>query len=267
MFTVVETADGKAGRRRRRAQPELTRVPVPDGSFFYVLRMPRRSDPQAMFRLAARCAPVVLTTLQIPPDTGVRPFCPRMFPLRRAAAALCAILPQTRLPPQKLSVGVLDPEGALCGRTQALLPLASDVRIVTEDAQRFAADALRARRQFGASLTVGEDAALLARCGAVVCAVPDDAFAHVPVILACEPADGVFSLLPVQLPDSLARLCPAGIPPDLFAAALTERCGVQMPQLYACRGAVCGGEPLDAAQTAALWKMRIENYLDNRETI
>ena len=55
-FTVLEIADGKRGGKPRVRRPELVRVAVPGGSFFYVLRAPRRSDPQMLFRLAARCA-------------------------------------------------------------------------------------------------------------------------------------------------------------------------------------------------------------------
>lgn len=260
MFTVLQAADGKTGRKRRRAQPELVRVPVPGGSFFYVLRMPRQGDAGTLFRLAARCAPVVLTTLPVPPDAGVRLFRPTVFPLRRAACALQTILPRTGLPPQKLSLGVLDPDGALRGAVQTLLPLASDVRVVTRDARQFDPDARSARRRFGAPLTVGEDASLLRRCDAVVCPAPDEAFRDVPVVLSCEAADGAFSLLPVCLPDSLARSCPASVPPDLFAAALAERCGVQMPELFACRGTVFDAAFLDVCGTAALWRLRIRKH-------
>ena len=254
---MVQIADEKGGRRRRKSQPELVRVPVPAGSFFYVLRARRGSDPHALFSVAARCAPEVLTALQVPPDAAVRPFTPRVFPMRRAVAALCDLLPRTRLPPRTLAVGVLDPDGALCGGTQALLPLASDVRVVTRDAQRFAPDVFAARRRFGASLTVGEDDALLAGCDAVVCRAPVEATLRAPVVLSCAPAEDVFSLLSVQLPDVYARLCPRGVPPDLFAAALTEKCGVREAALYACRGVAFGGECPDAAQTAALWRARI----------
>ncbi len=270
MFTVLEIADGKTARKCRRSRPQLVRVQVRGGSFFYVLRVPRRGDLPAAFRMAARCAPVVLTALPVPPDMRVRLFEPRVFPLRRAAAVLCGILPRTRLPPQKLTVGVCDPDGALCGETHALLPLASDVRIVTGKPDAFAADALSARRLFGASLTVGEDAALLARCDAVVCAVPDAAFRDAPVILSCRPADGAFSLLPAQLPQAYAHLRPASVPTDLFAAALAERCGVRSPEWYDCRGTVFGEERPDAEETAALWRTCIESsassqrfFLDN----
>ena len=259
MFTVVEISDGKTGRKRHGRRPELLRVRVPEGSFFYVLRGARHSDPQMLFRIAARCAPVVVTALPVPPGTGVRAFEPRAFPLGRAAAALCAILPQTRLPPQNLSVGVYDPDGALCGGTQKLLPLASDVRIVTRQPERFDGDALLARRRFGASLTVGTDETLLARCHAVVCSAPDPAFRGVPVILSCVPAQDAFFLLPVRLPENLARLCPAGVPADLFAAALAERCGVRTQRLYACRGTGFGAEQLDVCETASAWRMRIGN--------
>lgn len=256
-FTVLERADGGRGRKRRGGQPELERVPVPGGTFFYVLRAPRRSDPEKLFRLAQRCTPCVLTTLPIPPDKAGRRFTPRAFPLRRAAAAMCAILPMMRLPPQTLALGVLDPDGALCGRTDVLLPLAADVRIVTNRPQQFARDVVFARRQFGAGVTVGEDAGLLCGCDAVVCGEPDEAFADVPVVLSCRPADGAYSLLPPKLPEEYARLCPASIPHELFAAALAEKCGVRSPALYACTGVDFDGVQTDDTQTAALWRQRI----------
>ena len=49
----METEDGKTGRKRRRREPEILRVPVPEGTFFYVLRGSRRSDPGTLLRLAA----------------------------------------------------------------------------------------------------------------------------------------------------------------------------------------------------------------------
>ena len=233
-------------------------MPVPGGSFFYVLRVPRFTDPAQAFSLAARCAPEVLTALPIPPNAAARPFVPRTFPICRAFAALCTVLPLTRLPPQALSVGVLDPDGVLRGRMQALLPLAADVRVVTNDPRRFEADVLSARQRFGALLTVGEDAALLGRCDAVVCPAPEAAIRNVPVVLSCVPSDGAFSLADVPVPQAYARLCPDGTQGDLFAAALFEKCGVRAPELLACTGILRGGERLDVRRAALCWRARTE---------
>ena len=185
-------------------------------------------------------------------------FRPYVFPMRRAAAALCRILPRAQLPPRELAIGVFDPDGALCGQTHPFLPLASDVRIVTRQAERFGTDVLTARRAFGASLTVGEDASLLRNCDAVVCVSPDEAFRGVPVVLSCIPAEDAFCVPPVRLPDSLARICPRSVPPDLFAAALTERCGLNVPDLYACTLVSFGGQQMDVQQAAQLWRSRIQ---------
>ncbi|MBQ7541716.1 MAG: hypothetical protein IJT44_05440 [Clostridia bacterium] len=253
MFTVVGTENR---RRIRRKAPTLGRVAVPHGVPFYVLRADRRFPTQALFSMAARCARDVLTSLPVPPGAPVRVFEPRLFPMRRAADVFVRLLREAALPPQTLSIGVYDPVAALCGRVSPLLPYAADVRIVTRRPVDFDADVLYAAKRFGAGLTVGESAALLTGCGAVVCAVPDEAFADAPAVLSCVRAAGVFSPVGAALPPAYARLCPPDVPPDLFAAALAELCGVCDAALYACSGVVFDGQNMRTEQAGALWRAR-----------
>lgn len=261
MFTYIErTARGGPLRHRRQT---LFKVPVPGGSPFYVLRAGERVPQDALLGTAARCAPVVLTDLPIPPDAPVQCFAPRLFPLRRAADALFRLLRETALPPQQVTLGICDPHGALRGRVCAFLPFAADVRIVTRDAAAYEADVRTAAREWGAGLTAGEDDALLGRCtvllGDAGCSGTD-----APLRFSVLPGADALSPLPLALPPALEALRPASVDAERFAAALSELCGVPVPDEASADGVLFGARELDTAQAAALWRARF--FVDNSAT-
>ena len=237
MFTYIEQF-ARSGRLRR-ARPQLSKVAVPGGSPFFILRAAARFPASELFRLAGRCAPVVLTDLPIPPDVPVRRFTPNAFPQRRTANALLCLLRDAALSPQRVTIGIRDPQGALRGQVCAFLPYAADVRIVTRNAGAFDADILCAVREWGAGLTAGEDDALLDDCTILM----DEKCCTVQDRLSIAPT-------PVVLPPVYEARRPQLVQPEMFAAALFELCGVQAPAILQTDGVLLDGEINTFSQAA-----------------
>ena len=238
MFTCIERSARRS--RLRPARTQLSKVAVPGGSPFYILRANARVPADELFRLSSRCAPVVLTNLPIPAHVPVRAFEPYAFPLRRTAYTLRRLLREAALPAQRVTIGVRDPRGALCGSVCAFLPYAADVRVVTQNAAACDADVLRASREWGAGLTAGEDEALLRGC--TFCLEKD----------GCTAPDGtVMAPQPVELPPAYASRRPPCIEPALFCAALCELCGVVLPQEALPNCVLFGGQTMDYTDAAA----------------
>lgn len=243
MFTCI-VRSARSGRLRP-ARTQLSKVAVPGGSPFYILRANARVPADELFRLSSRCAPVVLTDLPIPPHAAVRGFEPYAFPLRRTAYALLRVLREAALPGQQVTIGIRDPRGALCGSVCGFLPYAADVRIVTQNAAAFDADVLHASREWGAGLTAGEDEALLHGCmfhlGPDRCTVADR------TIIVPQPA---------VLPQKYESRRPPFLEPELFCAALSELCGVDMPGETFQGGVIYDGRAVDFTQAAAMLRTR-----------
>ena len=237
MFTCIERSARRS--RLRPARTQLSKVAVPGGSPFYILRANARVPADELFRLSSRCAPVVLTNLPIPAHVPVRAFEPYAFPLRRTAYTLRRLLREAALPAQQVTIGVRDPRGALCGSVCAFLPYAADVRVVTQNAAAFDADVLRASREWGAGLTAGEDEALLRGC---TFRLEKD---------GCTAPDGtVIAPSPLVLPPDCEARRPPYIEPALFCAALSELCGVRSMETRVGSGILLDGEPCDYAAAA-----------------
>ena len=234
MFAVPECVPYRkrfAEKLRRKKAVQRVRVPVPGGASFFRLIVPTYGEmPWQAVQAAVGTLPVLLPDgVHAPEDVPLRVFVPQRFPLLCAAQTAAFLLRQRAPIP---SLGVLDPGGALRGKAAILLPVAREVRIVTDRPERFAEDVQIAMREWGAALTVGRERTLLRNCTAILCENGDDVSSAEAVFCvrqSMQRADTVCLSRFVPPPD-LDALRPAKIDPLLFAAALYELCGVRMPE-------------------------------------
>ena len=256
MFTVVqvESAGRRSRMRLRRMPPVLSNVSVPGGSPFYILRDSGRTPPQELFRLAARCAPFVLTDLEIPPNAHVRRFDPHVFLLRYAANTLIRLLAAAALAPQTVTLGICDLHGALHGQVCAFLRYAAEVRIVTQNVPGYDMDVRCAARDWGAGLTVGDNPQLLRGCTIVLYARPCPPV-DAPFRFGCAAAPDAFIPQPPCLPPLYTARRPDCVPPEQFAAALAELCGVHVLEQCACPGLLRNAEAFTLPEAADLWRV------------
>lgn len=236
MFAVLQIepyARRFAERFRREKPARIERVLVKGGASFFLVRVP--CCGAGSVKRLQRDAPDLPLLLPngVQAGEGLRLFHPQRLPLLCAAMTASEHIRQTHRPVRQNALGVLDPDGVLCGKTACLLPAAGDVRIVTDRPQRFARDVRDAMRSFGAPLTVGSDPALLCGCGVLLCGssanLPEGVHAQTVYCLGDEMRGGfdeTIVLSDLRIPPPYDALCPPDVDPLLFAAALYELCGV-----------------------------------------
>ena len=231
MFTVIVPEPYRrrfAEPLRRRKTPMLCRVPVPHGASFYTLHVPYRGafPWQSALDIVGKTPVLLPDGLHVPEGDPLRLFVPKRLPLLCAVQTVADALQKRDEKP--VSLGVLDPCGALCGYTACLLPLSADVRIVTDVPERFQADVHAAMRTYGAALTVRRERSVLAGCSVIVCESADGIPGADAVYClrqnSCR-ADTV-CLSAFTMPDAYAALLPEGIDALTFASALYELCAV-----------------------------------------
>lgn len=213
---------------RRRRMPTLCRVPVLHGAPFYTLHVPYRGafPPQSVQRMVGKMPVLLPDGMRMPDEMPLRRFVPKRLPLLCAVQTVAELLQKRDVKPA--SFGVLDPHGALCGHTDCLLPLSADVRIVTDDPERFQKDVHTAMQVYGAALTVRRERTVLSGCSVIVCENADGIPGAQTVYCLRQSAlrADTVRLSAFTMPDAYAALLPNGIDALTFASALYERCAV-----------------------------------------
>ena len=263
MFTVLQVTQEKPRRfakilwKLHPPEPEFVKVAVKSGAPFFILRVRivGKAPPwEDILYTVGRCASRILTDADIPlPDNrNVRLFSPKHLPLIAAMRTLTDVLSMADIPPNRCVIGVYDPLGSLCGRTERLLQCASDVRVCTQKTAEYDEESRRVFRLCGAGLTVGETTELFRGCNILLC---DDAdiFSVSCVTFACRGTafENRFLCKAMDIPEPYRSQTPENIDPELFASALYELCGVRT--LERCRYSRMqhGAETWTLSETAA----------------
>lgn len=268
MFTVLKVTQEKPrGLARllwklRPPEPELVKIPVKSGAPFFILRIrtAEKTPPwDEILYMVGRCASRILTDADItlPPSQSVRLFVPKHLPLIAAMRTLTDVLACSDIPPQRCTIGVYDPAGSLCGKTERLLQCAADVRICTQKTPQYDAESRRLLQLCGAGLTVGETTGLFRGCNILLCENAD-ILSSETVTFACRGTakENVFLCAHMQIPEPYCAQVPEHIDPALFASALYELCGVR--RLEHCRydSIRHAGEEMTAEEAAKYFHAR-----------
>jgi hypothetical protein len=262
---------------RRPAEPVMVRVNVPGGAPFFRLELSARKGGvpwNAVEQTAGRCRTRMLFPSGIRPpappkveraaqnEPGLRAFQPRRLPLLHCLRAAQQVLRRCETPAQSLSVALVDPRCVAGRALEPLVMLAGSLRVFTPDLPAYRAVAAQLLERYGVTLILSDSEGCFAQSDVVIA---DDlsmftgkerglifTMPGVPApsgCRVCRPAG-------LPLPEEFAALCPPGIHPLHFAAALFELCGVREMERLQPQGYVfqqgAQEEPADAETLAAM---------------
>lgn len=143
------------------------------------------------------------------------------------------IIRRTRMPMYRRIAGLVDNNGEYASFLFPLLHHYTTVKVLTGKAAAYIPEAERMMEELGAPVVICEDYAALSDC--VIIIAPDGVgvSGRLPCpVLAAKPPDALqhsdfITDLQVLPGSGIAALCPAGIEPSRYLAALYEFCGVE----------------------------------------
>lgn len=193
----------------------------------------RAADWRRVASLAGRYADRVLLPvgLEAPP-----PIAPAAFPRYERRVLLqtaIEIIKRTRMPMYRRVAGLVDTTGEHADFLYALLHHYTSVKVVTKQPTLYEAQAERMMAELGAPVMLRDDYSSLNDCVLII--APDGVDTNeklkCPVLSIKPPGENQHSDfitdLRVAAPPEVLPLCPDGIEPHRFVAALYEYCGVE----------------------------------------
>ncbi len=196
-----------------------------------ILEEKRGTDWKNVFNQCGRYASRIVAprNLILPDESGLKRFVPvSMNPLLTFNTAKM-IIEKSELPPDKFSITLTDRNGVFYSKIHELLPLSSQIRIVTTFPERYSAACTNALNEFGASLIIRPSYEENSKPDAVICA--DGAVTSSmknAAVFACKRKTGgkmLFSGSGIELSPEHLKIIPEGIDEVDFAGAVTELCG------------------------------------------
>lgn len=229
MFAVLcpfeVTKERRFGRRRTVAEKSTVKVhSLSGGMRFYTVPVPLKNgkaDWERIAEVTGGCKGRILAPsyLKIPEGYGFCEFYSADFAAQMIFDSALSLLKTAELPPQGLSVSLVDPDALLADRVCDLLTFASSVRVVTKKPQDFLAAAQQAMREYGATLVIGER---------------DENSSAVISYPLVKPPDGIYSILSAKgitvkgfSADNVQNfkgILPPGLDTVCFAAACAKLC-------------------------------------------
>lgn len=151
------------------------------------------------------------------------------------------IVKRTRMPMYRRVAGLVDATGEYSDFLYPLLSHYTSVKVITKRPALYEAQSERMMRELGASVMLRDDYSSLDDCVLII--APDGVDTRerlkCPVLSGKPPAENqpsdFITDLRVAAPHEVLRLCPEGIEPHLFFAALYEYCGVEHAGFVATR--------------------------------
>ena len=186
--------------------------------------------------------------ISIPPQVPLERFIPQKLQPKLALQMLLDCLKESRIPPARRVVGLIDPDGECQAAAMALAEQASTVRILTGKPEKYKVFQRQMLDLYGAPILVGDSLGFLGDCMAVYCPVPyksgEEAalhglfFAAAPLCLPgrCQILEDFFPAFP-------GDTIPEGIHPADFYSALYEWGGAKELEDFPTSGADCKGRP------------------------
>ncbi len=240
MFVVFNTVKSVNGLLNRRRQKKLLsscglRTVRNDKCLPFcildVLEEKRGIDWKSVFDRCGRYASRIVAprNLILPDESGLKRFVPVSMNSLLIFNTAKNIIEKSELPPDKFSITLTDRNGIYPSRIHELLPLSSQIRIVTAFPGRYSAACANALNEYGASLIIRPSYEENSKPDAVICA--DGAVTSSmknAAVFACKRKTGgklLFSGSNITLFPEHSEIIPSDIDAVDFAGALTELCG------------------------------------------
>ncbi|MCO7137228.1 hypothetical protein NIF40_06765 [[Clostridium] leptum] len=280
MFAVLTVqkrmAHGVLGRLRlfSRPAPPASHM-VQEGNISYLsicAQMDKRHplDWMAITRLAAWAPAGLLLpdSFSPPDDCSYRPVDDSPFQRLLCCRACHRSLQEADLSPSKLQICLVDHSGQFGKVALSLVRYASTVKVYTPQPDLFEEIAQQSIKQYGAPLVVSDDPGCVSGCPVVL--NPWGMSAPVSkeaVVFSTRPLKGLHSLCLSEYTAAVGgeagRLCPGGIDPTQFAAALYASGRLRDPvEVSSC---LSGDERLDFLSVASFIR-RAYDALNAKET-
>ena len=227
-------------------------------------------DWDAVIRLAAWAPAGLLLPEGFNPPDGLsyRPVDVSPFQRLLCCMACHRSLREADLSPSKLQICLIDPTGQYGKVALSLLRYASTVKVYTSQVDLFEEAARQSIKQYGAPLLVSDDPECVSECPVVLnpWGMPAPA-SREAVVFSTHPLKGQHRLCLTRYTAAVGgnagRLCPGGIDPTQFAAALYAAGRLRDPvEVSSC---LAGGQWLDFLAVASSIR-RAYDFLNRKET-
>lgn len=259
MFAVLYpfevTEERLFGRRRAIREKSEVKAHNPGGAMrFYTVPVPLkkgRADWARIATVTGGCKGRILAPpqLKVPDGFGFCEFYSADFAANMIFDSALALLKAAAVPPQGLSVALVDPDAFLAGRVCDLLSVASSVKVVTKKPQSFVSSVQQAMREYGATLVMGAG---------------HDASSAVISYPAAKPSDGVYGIISAKgvtvkgfgadTVQDFKGILPSGLDTVCFAGACAKLCAESQMMKARFEAFICNSRNTDfntAANTLA----------------
>ena len=229
MFAALEIVKsaGVFKRRRLNRTPLVREIRVPGGLPFTVVTTALkrgRIDREAVAFAAGRFKGRMLLLKEVEPGNGLERVDTSRFEKIMLFNTAVRLLKESIGCGERVSLCVVYSKGQLAGRLSHLVPLVSDLRVMTDNERAYETDIQRAMEEFGAAVRFCQ------KVKSDIVLDFDNIGAQGKVTFAFE--SGI-SGSDVSLPFCYSSLKPSGIEPLDFAAALYELCRIiALDELY-----------------------------------
>lgn len=246
---------------------EILQTAVRNGAPFFTVNVSRIRGEIPWDEIsfyAGNCAErMLLPKGVIPPATSrVKAFVPKLLPQRVLFNTACELLSRISKNPIGKTITLIDMNGDLTREVHRLVPFASTVRVVTKKEELYEPFSEKIMEDFGASLLITDNVDSAADSNIII--APDGLTDEILPSKTCivfsgreQPSQGYVSVTgrDMNLQPCYRRIVPQGIEPDIFAAALFEKCGVvnlvtltyTRLHLYGTDTTLCGAAKMLAA--------------------
>lgn len=152
----------------------LQSVSTENGLPFYLLDIPEGIAPSAWDTVEKKCGRyasriVAPRTLTLPDCGKIRRFVPSSTPSMLTFNTATKIIEKSKIPPENISITLTDINAQHASGLNALLPLASTLRVITARPERYAAACEKAFNEYGASVILRSDYEPSAKPDIVIC--------------------------------------------------------------------------------------------------
>ena len=239
MFVVLRIHSLKERKINRKERKSIVNASVQPHSserglpFFTldVLETKKGIDWQSVSEKCGKYASRIVAprTVTLPDGIGLNRFSPRSVMPMLVFNTACREISRADLPADKISITVTDRNSVMYSRIHRLLPLASQIRVITSKPEKYASACIAAMEENGAAIMLRSAYEAVEGVDIVICCdgITSPGM-HNSIIFSCGKKSGGRLNIRGQGPELLPvhkSIVPESIEPADFAGALFELCG------------------------------------------